>query len=110
MADEYGYSTPQEDYELLRDKIIELFDPTDDDIAEPAIMVNCLEEIANQRQSLLAACEALITNVLSGDESRLGILMIGGKPVTGELLDRTFRIDAAIKQAREAIAKAKPED
>ncbi|MDP9317267.1 MAG: hypothetical protein M3R24_41500 [Chloroflexota bacterium] len=56
---------------------------------------------------LLAACEALVADVLSADESRLGILMIAGQPVTGDLLERTNRIGSAIKQARQVIAKAR---
>lgn len=42
----------QEDYELVRDTIIKELDPPDDDIAEPAIMAQAVEDAAAELKAL----------------------------------------------------------
>lgn len=59
--------------------------------------------------ALLLALETLTASVFSGDEARLMLVAFAGTRVSNEIHARCDAINAALVQARAAIAKARAE-
>ena len=81
-----------------------------EEIPEKELMANArLIAAAPELLEALEALEVLTSCALSGDESRLLIVGLGGSKVEDKLFTRCDDITAAFEAARAAIAKAKGE-
>ncbi len=79
----------QSDYEVLRDAIIELLDPPDDDAAEAAILIEAVEDLKRERDMALAAL------ALSVEIVQALLRANDGRPLGDELRDRVMEASEA---------------